>query len=90
MSKTKRRARDAIVGLLVALAPFAYKQLVLGNRTTAAVTAVAMAGLVLVYRYADARTIEAAAGADAEDLKPVLRRVGRTIRRRLPSGEDNS
>jgi|GEM_PF-5518238 len=93
MTKHKRKARDAIVGLLIALAPFAYKQITLGNRVVGGTTIVVMCSLILVYRYADAQLIEAArevADADgddavADDLKPVLRRVGRFFRRRLTS-----
>lgn len=93
MTKHKRKARDAIVGLLIALAPFAYKQVTLGHHATGGATVAVMCSLVLVYRYADAQLIEAArevADADnddavADDLKPVLRRVGRFFRRRLTS-----
>jgi len=97
MSKAKRRARDAIVALLIALAPFAYKQATLGNQFIAGVTAAMMVTLVLIYRYADAKVIEAAReiadadddGAVADDLKPVLRRVGRFIRRRVSAGRNS-
>ncbi|MBX0325742.1 hypothetical protein EGH21_22250 [Halomicroarcula sp. F13] len=93
MSNHKRKARDAVVGLLIALAPFAYKQVLLGNRVVGVLTAVVMALLVFVYRYADAQVIETARdvadadndGAVADDLQPVLRRVGRQVKRRLPS-----
>lgn len=86
MSTHTRRARDALVALLIALAPFAYKQAVTGNRVVAGVTIVVMGGVIVVYRYADARVIEAVATeADAEELKPLLRRVGRWLRRRLTS-----
>lgn len=86
MSKTQRRARDAVFALLLALAPFAYKQLLAGDDVVAGVTVAVMVGLVLAYRFLDARTIEAALDADdAEDLKPLLRRIGRAIRRRFSS-----
>ena len=89
MSKSHRRARDAIVGLLVALAPFAYKQAISGDPYVAGVTAALMLGLVALYRYADARAIEVALEAgDADDLKPVLRRIGRQLRKRVPSRKD--
>ncbi|MEA5387109.1 hypothetical protein VB779_08610 [Haloarculaceae archaeon H-GB11] len=85
MSKNQRRARDALVGLLVALAPFAYKQFLAGNQYVAGVTLALMAGLGLVYRYADARAMEAVAEGDVDELKPVLRRVGRRLRKRVKS-----
>jgi len=92
MSKRKRTVRDSIVALLVALAPFAFEQFAAGSDIVAAVTAVVMLVLALVYRYVDAQVIEAASdvadvdgdGEVADDLKPVLRRVGRFIRRRSP------
>jgi hypothetical protein len=81
---TKRNARDAVVGLLIALAPFAYKSALQGQPYVAGVTVTVMGGLVVVYRYADARAIEEALDADeAADLKPILRRVGRVLRRRF-------
>jgi len=73
------------MGLIVALASFAYQEFAQGRRVTGAATLAAVAVLFLVYREADARTIEYFAGADAEELQPVLRRVGRAVRRRLPS-----
>jgi len=76
-----RRSRDALVGLMVALAPFAYKQFVSGNTVLGAVTAVAVGALALLYRYADAQVIEAVGDADAEELRPVLRRVAQWVRR---------
>jgi len=83
MSKT-RTARDALMGLIVALASFAYQQFVNGSRITGGLTLAVVVGLFLVYREADARTIEYFAGADAEELQPILRRAGRALRRRLP------
>lgn len=81
MSRKPRWARDGVVGLLIALAPFAYKQATLGNGFVAGVTIVVMGLLVLAYRYADARVVEAVREADdAEDLKPVIRRVARKLR----------
>jgi len=92
MSKAKRTARDSIVALLVALAPFAFEQFATGSDIVAAITAVVMVLLALVYRYVDAQVIETARdvadvdgdGDVADDLKPVLRRVGQFIRRRVP------
>ena len=86
MSQHTRRARDALVGLLVALAPFAYKQHVLGHDYVAGLTIVVMAGVIVAYRYADAKTLEAVAAVapeDADELKPILRRAGRWLRRRI-------
>jgi len=84
MPNAKRQARDAVVGLLIALAPFAYKQFTLGYKHVAGLTAVVMLALILIYRYADAKVIEAAGEiADADELKPVLRRVGRSLRRHI-------
>lgn len=83
-----RRARDALAALLVALAPFAYKQFVLGRTVVASVTVATMVGIGLAYRYADARALEhLASEADADELKPVLRRVGRYVRRRFSSND---
>jgi predicted membrane-bound mannosyltransferase len=83
---SSRNTRDAVVGLLIALTPFAYKQFIAGNDVVAAVTLAVMLGLVLAYRFLDAKVIEAALDADdADDLKPILRRLGKSIRRRLPS-----
>lgn len=93
MQQRKRKARDAIVGLLVPLGAFAYQQAILGRHIVAGITTLVMLFMVLVYRYWDAQLIEAAsevADADndgnvADDLKPVLRRAGRFVRNRLPS-----
>ncbi|MDS0284723.1 hypothetical protein [Haloarcula onubensis] len=81
MSKKTRGARDAVMGLMIALASFAYQQFVNGNTEVAAVTAVVVVLLFGVFREADARTIEYFAGPDAEELKPLLRRLGRWLRR---------
>ena len=82
MSKTTRRARDAIMGLIATLAAFAYQQILAGRYRTAAITAIVIGALFTVYRYADARVIEAVADAEADELKPVLRRLGRLLRRK--------
>lgn len=82
MSTNTRRARDAVMGLIVALAPFAYQQFVQGNHAVASVTALVVVLLYLVYREADARTLDAVAGADAEEIQSVIRRIGRFLRRK--------
>lgn len=66
MSRT-RRARDSILGLMVALAPFAYKQWALGNLWAAGLTTGVVGGLFLAYRFADARMLRALAEAEAVD-----------------------
>lgn len=79
-----KKARDAIVGVIVVLAPFAYESAVAGEYYTAGVTGALVGLLVLLYRYADARVLEELAQADpadAEELKPILRRLGRALRR---------
>ncbi|WP_435065875.1 hypothetical protein [Halobaculum sp. EA56] len=82
MART-RAIRDALLGPLFALLVFTYRQFVLGNPYVAAAGAVGVLAVGLAYRYVDAHVIEAAVEAgDVEDIKPVLRRLGRWVRRR--------
>lgn len=87
---TSRRTRDALVALLVSLGPFAYTELLAGNHATAGLTLAVMAGIAAVYRYADARVIETVADTDAEELKPVLRRIGRRLRTGIDRARNRS
>ena len=82
MKRTTRTVRDGLLALLVVLAPYAAEQWLLCNHYTAAVTMVGMGAVLLLYRYADARALEALAQTapdDADEFKPILRRAGKAL-----------
>lgn len=78
-----RTQRDGLVGAIASLAVLVGEFLRSGNDYAAAVALVALVVAALAYRYLDARLIEALAPDDVDELKPILRRVGRAIRRRV-------
>jgi len=82
-----RQTRDAVVTLIAGLAAIVGELLRSGNDYAAAVAVIAMVLAALAYRYLDAKTLEAIAPDDADELKPILRRVGRAIRRRAGRSE---
>lgn len=91
MKRTSRTARDALVALLVVLAPYAAEQWYLCNHYVAAATTMAMGALVLLYRYADARTLEVVAQTapeNADEFKPVLRRAGNMLEQLVESAKE--
>jgi hypothetical protein len=83
MVPTPRTQRDGLIGALVSLGLLVQEFIRAGNDAAAAATLVAMLLVFVAYRYLDAKTLEAIAPDDADELKPILRRVGRAIRRRV-------
>lgn len=80
-----RTARDGVVTIIAALSGLVGEFVRSGNDYAAAIAIVAIVVAALAYRYLDAKTLEAIAPDDVDELKPILRRIGRAIRRRVRS-----
>lgn len=85
MSKRHKAGEKAILTLMLALAPFAYKQYMIGNVYVAGVTVVAIIGLDQARRHVESQLVQAILDSDEstpQAAKPLLVQLGRSIRKR--------
>lgn len=86
MPRRHHAEEKALLGLMLALAPFAYKQFVIGNVYVAGVTVVAIVLVDQARRHVESQLVQAVLDSEEstpEAAKPVLLTVGRALRERV-------